>query len=277
MMRAFWKVASTVLAAGGLLLMSAPASAPALAATGIVNAARHISQGGPGTHGKGHGHGGGGGSAGAKYGWASSNWSGYAETGTFHSITGQWMVPTVSPSKGSTYSSSWIGIDGFNNSNLIQTGTEQDYAAGGAQYYAWWEILPAAETELSPSQYPVAPGDHMSARIANNGNGTWTIALSDTTQGWSFTTTQAYSGPGASAEWIEEAPTIGGHVAKLAHYGQALFNPGTVNGGNPGLVLSDGGVMIQRHSQVSTPSLPDSDTDGFNVAYGSATPSSPAS
>ena len=88
---------------------------------------------------------------------------------------------------------------------------------------------------------------------------------------------QAYSGPGTSAEWIEEAPTIGGHVATLAHYGQTTFNPGTVNGGNPSLVVSDGGVMIQRRTQVSTPSLPDSDTDGFNVAYGSTAPSAPTS
>lgn len=275
MMRAFWKAASTVMAAGGLLLASAPVSAPALAAAGIINAARHVEQGGHSSHGHGHGGGGGGGSTGPAYGWTASNWSGYAvDAGTYHSITGQWVVPTVSPAKGSTYSSSWIGIDGFNNSSLIQTGTEQDYTAGGAQYYAWWEILPAAETQIPD---PVSAGDHMTASITNDNNGTWTITLNDTSKGWTFTTTQAYSGPGTSAEWIEEAPTIGGRVATLAHYGQAPFNPGTVNGSNPGLVVADGGVMIQRRTQVSTPSLPDSDTDGFNVAYGSATPSSPAS
>jgi len=184
-------------------------------------------------------------------------------------------VPQVKPSKGSTYSSSWIGIDGFNNSDLIQTGTEQDYASGHAQYYAWWEILPAAETEISPSQYPVSPGDLMSASIQNNG--TWTIDLNDLTKGWQFSTVQASGGPAASAEWIEEAPTIGGHIATLANYGETTFNPGTVNGGNPGLVVSDGGVMIQKREQVSTPSYPDSDTDGFNIQYGSTIPSAPSS
>ena len=48
-----------------------------------------------------------------------------------------------------TYSSAWIGVDGFNDNDLIQTGTEQDYYSGGAHYDAWWEILPAAETEIS--------------------------------------------------------------------------------------------------------------------------------
>lgn len=214
----------------------------------------------------------------SSYGWSSSNWSGYAITGsTYNSITGNWIVPKVAPSHKPTYSSSWIGIDGFNNSDLIQTGTEQDYSSGSAQYYAWWEILPAAETEISPTSYPVSPGDAMSASITNDNNGDWTIKISDTTKGWTFSTVQAYSGPRQSAEWIEEAPTIGGHVATLANYGQTTFNPGTVNGGNPGLVTADGGIMIQQGKQVSTPSVPDSDTDGFNIAYGSKAPSAPGS
>ncbi|KYP79273.1 G1 family glutamic endopeptidase [Ferroacidibacillus organovorans] len=212
------------------------------------------------------------------FGWASSNWSGYAITGgPYNSITGSWTVPTVQPSSRSTYSSSWIGIDGFNNSSLIQTGTEQDYYNGKAHYNAWWEILPAAETVITPSSYPVNPGDQMYADIQNLGGGTWSIEIQDKTQGWTFTTNQAYSGPQTSAEWIQEAPTVGGTVAKLANYGQTTFNPGTVNGVNPGLVTADGGVMIQHNIQVSTPSVPDSDTDGFNVAYGSTSPAAPAS
>lgn len=210
-------------------------------------------------------------------GWSSSNWSGYAITGqTYHAITGSWIVPQVTASHGTDYSSSWIGIDGYNNSDLIQTGTEQDASSnGGATYSAWWEILPASETTISGMT--IHPGDQMQASIVNNGNGTWTISLKDVTSGQSFTTTQDYSGPGQSAEWIEEAPTVGGRVATLANYGQTTFDPGTVNGANPGFVASDGGVMIQKNVQVSTPSVPDSDTDGFNIAYGSTAPSAPQS
>ena len=43
------------------------------------------------------------------------------------------------------YSSSWIGIDGLANRDLIQTGTDSDYVDGSPHYDAWWEILPAAE------------------------------------------------------------------------------------------------------------------------------------
>jgi len=74
------------------------------------------------------------------------NWSGYALSGsTYTAVTGCWTVPTVTYTSGDTYSSDWIGIDGDNNDDLIQTGTEQDWSGGvegPAQYSAWWEILP---------------------------------------------------------------------------------------------------------------------------------------
>ncbi|HEV2216153.1 MAG TPA: G1 family glutamic endopeptidase [Candidatus Dormibacteraeota bacterium] len=210
------------------------------------------------------------------FGWASSNWSGYAITGSgFTSVTGSWTVPTVSATSKATYSSTWIGIDGFNNSSLIQTGTEQDYFNGSAHYNAWWEILPAAETPIG--SITVHPGDKFSASVTRNSGSSWTITISDKTNGQSFTTVQSYGGPGTSAEWIQEAPTVGGRIANLAHYGQTTFDPGTVNGASPRLTGSEGGVMIQHRSQVSTPSSPDGDTDGFSVAYGSTQPAPPAS
>lgn len=208
-------------------------------------------------------------------GWASSNWSGYAKSGTYTAITGKWTVPSVSSSSGATYSSSWIGIDGFTNSNLIQTGTEQDYYNGRAHYAAWWEILPASATFIT--SLTIHPGDHMSASIKKGSGSNWTISISDTTTGHSFSTTKTYNGPHSSAEWIEEAPTVGGRQAKLAHYSTFTFDPGTVNGTNPNLSSSNRGVMIQSGHQVSTPSNPDSDTDGFRTAYGATAPSPPSS
>jgi Peptidase A4 family len=209
-------------------------------------------------------------------GWASSNWSGYAKTGTFTKATGSWVVPGAAPTNQATYSSAWVGIDGFNNGSLIQTGTESDYYSGSAHYSAWWEILPAAETVI-PS-ITVHPGDHMSASITKGTGSTWTISITDTTRNQSFSIQRTYTGPGTSVEWVEEAPTVGGHIATLAHYTSPdTFDPGTANGGNPGLTAANGGVMIQKHRQVSTPSVPDGDTDGFNMAYGSTAPAPPAS
>ena len=211
------------------------------------------------------------------FGWASLNWSGYAvttsATSPFSAVSGSWTVPTVTASRGLTYSASWVGIDGFNNGSLIQTGTEQDTLFGITHYYAWWEILPAAETQITA--FTVKPGDKMTASITK-GSSDWTITISDS-RGGNFSIGKVYSGPATSAEWIEEAPQVGGRIATLAHYGETTFDPGTVNGGNPGLVSADGGVMIQNNVQVSTPSAPDKDFDGFNMEYGSTSPGQPTS
>jgi hypothetical protein len=211
--------------------------------------------------------------------WTSTNWSGYAVPGTgFRNATGRWNVPKVgTPNRLSSnyFSSTWVGIDGFTNSNLIQAGTEQDWINGTPVYMAWWEILPAPETPISMA---VHPGDAMSVSITS-GVPNWTITVADTTTGKSFTTQQAYTGPLTSVEWIQEAPTIGSRVAKLAPDGNVSFDLGTANGASPGLVSSESGVMFHRLKQISTPSLPDRDTsaDGFAVAYGSVAPPAPNS
>jgi hypothetical protein len=239
--------------------------------------------------------------------WSASNWSGYAETGTFTGVSGTWTVPAVSATSSSTYSSAWIGVDGFNDDNLIQTGTEEDYYNGAAHYDAWWEILPAAETEISTSAYPVKPGDRLSASIyettQTTGGGrffhrqaaehVWDIKIADTTKGWSFSTTQGYSGAGSSAEWVMEAPEVGGTIATLAHYtisppaGLGDFdNAGiltsAVSSGTPTYTTAglnyqnDSGVMVQNGAQVSTPGDPDTALTAFDAAYGSAVPPTPA-
>ncbi len=237
--------------------------------------------------------------------WSASNWSGYAETGTHTGVSGTWTVPAVAVTATPTYSSTWIGVDGFSNSDLIQTGTEQDYYGGSAHYDAWWEILPAAETVIPTTTYPVAPGDRMKASIwetsatASVVPGTtkvtehdWDISLADVTRAWTFTTTQAYGGPGTSAEWIQEAPEVGSSVATLAHYAAAapkgtgdFDNAGvltsTVGGPTPvfaaaGLgYVADAGVMIQKNVAVSTPGSPDAAKSAFNASYGASVPPAP--
>jgi hypothetical protein len=239
--------------------------------------------------------------------WAASNWSGYAETGTFTGVSGTWIVPQVSRTTSATYSSAWIGVDGFNNSDLIQTGTEEDYYNGSAHYNAWWEILPAAETAISSSSYPVSAGDHMSAQIwetsttvsigrsrQHSTEHVWQIAIADATKGWHFQTSQAYNGPGTSAEWILEAPSVGGRIATLNPYtinapaGAGDFdNAGTLSTiagssaptyRNAGLNYNnDAGVMIQNNVQVSTPGNPDGGLKAFDAQYGATTPATPTS
>lgn len=234
--------------------------------------------------------------------WASSNWSGYAVSETaptglpcvpasgtaYTSVAGTWTVPTVTGSRFSTaYSAAWTGIDGFTDSDLIQAGTEQDYTGGRAHYSAWWEILPAAETVI-PS-ITVEPGDTVAVSITKVSAAQWSITLTDNGSTVHaaqppFSTTQSYSGPGTSAEWILEAPTVNGRQATLASYGSTKLDPDAANGLAPGFIAGTSGEMVQsgffRSQVISIASGPDAGpppADGFGVAYGSTAPPAPSS
>jgi hypothetical protein len=185
----------------------------------------------------------------------------------------------VSPSSSATYSATWLGIDGFNNSSLIQTGTEQDYYSGAAHYNAWWTTSVQHFAE-QPIAQPVKAGDTITASVSQTNPAThlWTITIDDSSWAQPFTTTLTYTGAGTSAEWIVEAPGINGRTATLAHYSTTTLTSLTANGGSPSLVTGDGGVLVQRNifrgQVVSIPSAPLNGNE-FAIAYGSSAPPVP--
>ena len=144
------------------------------------------------------------------------NWGGYVAVSSFSSpqpvfnaINGSWIVQQALPSSGPTYSSQWVGIGGFNDQTLIQTGTSSEYNTtlpGQPYYYAWYELIPALPVKLP---YPVAPGDSISAsvRLINSSN-YWNITIRDSTQGWSNSVIVQYSSSQLSAEAIDERPEL---------------------------------------------------------------------
>jgi hypothetical protein len=216
----------------------------------------------------------------------SNNWFGYdqgtLEQGTklFNSITGDWTVPTASQhtSGQAEASSDWIGIGGgcidagctATDSTLIQTGTEQDVAAGGgASYSAWWELVPVPS--LTISGMSVSPGDHMHASIAEvvpNAN-VWKIQINDVTKGESFSTTVPYTSTHGTAEWIEETPLeIGTNagLASLPNLTNPAFTSGTTNGAPVKLKTSEQIQLTDSSGKViGTPSAPNAQLDGFNA------------
>jgi hypothetical protein len=92
-------------------------------------------------------------------------------------------------------------------------------------YAAWYEFYPAS-TVYAPSTDTVKPGDVISATVIySSSSGTFTTTLTDTTQGWTFSSpATAVSGAGqSSAECITERPAIGGSLTKLANFGVVYF------------------------------------------------------
>jgi peptidase A4-like protein len=159
----------------------------------------------------------------------STNWSGYAATGSFHSVSASWTEPTgVCNSSGKQFSSFWVGLDGFNSSTVEQTGSEVDCARRSPSYFAWFEMFPAAPTNFSDT---VRPGDHFSASVTFNGGSSYTLVISDSTQGWSHTVNASLAGAAnSSAEVIAEAPSSVTGVLPLADFGTVNFTNSTANG-----------------------------------------------
>ncbi|MDI5966253.1 G1 family endopeptidase [Streptomyces sp. SL13] len=161
----------------------------------------------------------------------STNWSGYgADTGTYTSVSSSWTQPTITCTSKTSYSSYWVGLDGFSNSALEQTGTEADCISGKAVYGAWWEVLPASESAYSG--VTVKGGDKLSASVTYNGSSNFTMTLTDSTQNWTKTTTHKGSSgfQNTSAEVIAEATSVGGSVANLSNFGTVNFTGAKANG-----------------------------------------------
>jgi hypothetical protein len=203
----------------------------------------------------------------------SDNWSGYALEGTAISgATGTFTVPNLAPTAGESDMSEWVGVDGYSNSDAIQAGVHEEYdpVARDVVISPWWEILPAPETPITPMS--VSAGDRVTVQVAQVAGTTWKVAVLDATNGESFTSSPlTYTGPGTSAEWIVEAPSINNTPATLGIYSPAITFTGLAAGGNR--VQIDELVMVQNGAIVSTPSA--LDPNGFTVAYGSTAPNAP--
>lgn len=174
---------------------------------------------------------------------SASNWSGYVEqNGPFHGVSATFNVASLTNNQPAicntgTYDTlsqycsmaEWVGIDSYNNSDLIQAGINEQPLVGTGQFYIspWWEILPQYQYEVSISSIVASIGDSIAVEIYETTTvNFWEIYVVDNTNGESFSTQQYYYGPGTSAEWIVEATQINGVYATLSPYTSVTFtNP----------------------------------------------------
>ncbi len=155
----------------------------------------------------------------------SVNWAGYAlavTPGTVKSVEGSWIVPKVSPSKSSTYVALWVGIDGYNDSTVEQTGILVESEYNRVYYYAWYEFYPSSPVYAS---YVVKPGDVITATVTYLGNDEYQTVISDVTEGWTYSSpvTTVSGAKDSDAEWIVERPATMYGLTTLANFGTAYF------------------------------------------------------
>jgi hypothetical protein len=216
---------------------------------------------------------------------SSLNWSGYAVTpgSGITAVSSTFIVPTAGLAPPG-FAATWAGIGGYSTSDLIQAGTaEQSLPANpvlGPQYYAWYELLPNSETQLTncsgDANCTVTPGDSISVNISDVSGSTWSISVADSGK-WSWSQNVSYSSTKSSAEWILEAPTLVAQTI-LAPVGTVHFGPTstytdgggthTIAAGNPTQIDLGTGVVNE-----ATPSALASDGQSFNdCAYALSCP-----
>jgi hypothetical protein len=169
----------------------------------------------------------------------STNWSGavvFAPSGkSFSWLQGDWVVPDVgAPTEGKWYyAASWIGIDGDGSGDVCQAGIECEVYRSGSSVtrsiYPWWEWFPLPEVQIT--NFPVASGDMVTMVLcANPGAGSTAATVFMTNRTTGVSTSVGFSAPtgtslnGNSAEWVVEAPTVGGSQSSLADYGEVFFS-----------------------------------------------------
>jgi hypothetical protein len=217
----------------------------------------------------------------------SLNWAGYAVT-PGSGVTAVDSTFTV-PSAGLLppgFSATWAGIGGYSSSDLIQAGVGEQSLPGnpllGAQYYAWYEILPAAETPISgcsgDPNCTVTPGDQITVEIHNVSGDTWSVNLTDAGK-WTYTKQLTYASSESSAEWIQEAPTLVVQTIPApvgtVHFGPtSTFTRGgttaTIAQGNPTLIDESPGLINE-----ATTSPLAADGQSFNVCVYAQTCAAP--
>ena len=172
----------------------------------------------------------------------SYNWSGpvafsgaskYGST-SFYYIISDFVVPIAQQAIGACtgawdYASAWDGIDGDGSGDVLQAGVEFDaYCSGGVTspyYSAWYEWYPYSEVRIS--SLPVTAGDDMYVEVwdttATQG---YCYIVNENTDKYvqiGFTPPSGSSLIGNSAEWVVEAPTVGGSIAAMTNYTQDFF------------------------------------------------------
>jgi hypothetical protein len=203
----------------------------------------------------------------------SSNWSGYADTGSgFSKVAASWREPAGTCSGGATsLAAFWVGIDGYASSSVEQDGTLIECYYGTPYQFSWWEMYPTNSIQVVGQS--VAPGDSITSSVVRSGT-SYTLKVTDSTHtANSFTTTQTCSScANTSAEWIAEAPSGSSGVYPLTRFGTWSESGSTVTEGSASGVISsftdDEITMVDASGLVKAqPSALNGSGNAFSVTW----------
>jgi hypothetical protein len=202
----------------------------------------------------------------------STNWSGYADTGSgFSQAAGSWTEPSASCTSTTSLAAFWVGIDGYSSGSVEQDGTLIECSGGTAFQFSWWEMYPTNSIQVVGES--VAAGDHITSSVVRSGS-SYTLKVTDSTHtANSFSTTQSCSGcANSSAEWIAEAPSGSSGIFPLTNFHSWTESGATVTEGSTHGVISTFTdvelTMVNGSGQVKAQPGPlNSSGNGFTVTW----------
>ena len=95
----------------------------------------------------------------------STNWSGYADTGSsFSDVSASWTEPGATCSSRTTsLAAFWVGIDGYSSDSVEQDGTMIECYDRTAYQFTWWEMYPTNDVQVVGET--AAAGDAITASV----------------------------------------------------------------------------------------------------------------
>jgi hypothetical protein len=213
----------------------------------------------------------------------SANWSGYFDGASgVTAVSTTFVVPAAGTIPPGGFGATWAGIGGFSTQDLIQAGVTEDQLPTlpviGDQYYAWYEMLPGPEMQLTnckndvtaaPSSCTVKPGDTVSVNIhldpAPAAANSWTITMADPTQKWTSVTNVSYKSSESSAEWVLESPTLIALQTIVSGVGTVSFSGSTyaVHGGKAQAITSGTPTQIDMSAPLGYGLIPEATPSGI--------------
>jgi hypothetical protein len=177
---------------------------------------------------------------------AKSNWAGYIAIGTsgeFTTASADWTVPSVTCRSDSDIYAPWVGIDGYGDQTVEQTGVETTCASGSPVSEAWYEMYPKYPIFFKE---PVSTGDAISASVTYAAKSKkFILTMEDVTKGWTKTVKKAgKSDRKLSAEAVIEAPGSVKDYPSIpaVNFTDVLFNGQDLSTFNP--VASESGSPV---------------------------------
>lgn len=170
----------------------------------------------------------------------SANWAGHAafqgnKKRAVSEVSGSWRVPTLTATPDNSYSTAWVGIDGYEDNNTVeQIGTRHDWVNNSQVNFAWFQMYPNPTYQLVG--FPVNSNDVITAKVTYKVNGIFSLKITNVTQGVFTVVPETYtylpSADRSSAEWVVGALSSPYGVLPLANFGAIEFTEGvTVIGG----------------------------------------------